>query len=77
MSIPPVTPCIKYDAFMNSSSSNKMHTRTLKLIYMHNDLLHASAQNKAIFREVRIQRISILNIIIDLLKYQNEFTYIK
>jgi len=30
-----------------------MHTRTLILVYMHNELLHVSANHVAIFREVK------------------------
>lgn len=31
----------------------QMHTSILKLVYIHNDLLHVSAKHKAIFREVK------------------------
>jgi hypothetical protein len=36
-----------------SISTNKMHTRILKLIYMHTVLLHVSAKHVVIFREVK------------------------
>jgi len=54
-----------------------MHLCILKLVYIHNDLLHISTKHMAIFREVKIQRVNTLKIIIGLLKFQKQSTDIK
>ena len=39
-----------------------MHISTLKLVYIHNELLHASARCVVIFREVKYKGLAILSI---------------
>jgi hypothetical protein len=61
-------------AFTYSSSTNTMHTITLKVMYIHHDLLHVSAKHLAILREVKYKASVKKNITTEFLKYQNEFT---
>ena len=48
---------------VSSSSNNKMHTSLLKLIYIHNDLLHVSAKHVTIFRKIQYKEWVLLQLI--------------
>jgi hypothetical protein len=47
----PVTRLIAREDYIESCRRESFKTYILKLVYMHNDLLHVSAKHMAIFRE--------------------------